>query len=162
MLNRAAFLVITGTLLWPAVAISSPTTRTISETQNIADVATVGKPHAGFRVVIAGALNGRIGAIPVHGALRAYDRSIGSNRETVRGTEFDARGSRSYVIHVHVKSHPNGRITSKGTGHWIGGTGAYAKAHGAFKTIGSGAIIKFVGTRPVGYLTIHLKGTITY
>ena len=153
MLNRAAFLAITGTLLSPAVAISSPTTRTISETQTIADVATVGKPGtAGFRVVIAGALNGRIGATPVHGALRAYDELLGSGRETVRGTEFDLRGSRSYVIHAHFTA-SNGRVLSIGTGHWIGGTGAYADARGAFKTTGRG---------PIGHLTIHLKGSITY
>jgi hypothetical protein len=159
MLNRAAFLAITGTLLWPGVAISSPRTRTISETQKVADVATVGKVGTvGRRVVVAGALNGRIGATPVHGALRAYSKVLPPGRETVRGTEFDAGGSRSYVIHVQVTG-SKGRIRTAGTGHWIGGTGVYAHARGAFKTTGRG---KIVAGAPGGYLTIHLKGSITY
>jgi hypothetical protein len=125
----------------------------ISETQKLADVATHGKlGSAGYGKLIAGTLDGRLGATPIHGALRAVSTFPGSGRETVHGTEFDAAGSRSYVIHIRIKGN-NGQIITTGTGTWTGGTGTYRHARGTFRTRGV-----VVG----GYGTIHLKGSITY
>jgi hypothetical protein len=159
MLNRAAVIATTSMLFLPASAISSPTMRKISETQKLADVATHGKPgSAGYGKLIAGTLDGKVGATAIHGALRAVSTFPGSGRETVHGTEYDADGSRSYVIHVHITG-SNGHITTTGTGTWTGGTGIYAHARGTFKTSG---IVKPSGGGPLGYATIHLKGSITY
>ena len=83
-------------------------------------------------MIKAGTLDGTIGATQIHGALRTLDKPLGPGRENVDGTEFDAGGSRSFVINLHYMI-TNGRTIETGTGRWTGGTGAYTRAHGMFK-----------------------------
>jgi hypothetical protein len=139
-----------------ASALPAPgTERPIVETEKIALVQTVGKPRpTAVRQIYAGILDGKIGARPVHGSLRAIGVSnLKDGSEIVSGTEFDSAGSRSFVIHNHITFN-NGRVTNHGTGKWTGGTGAYAHARGAFKITGGG---------PIGGVTTNtVKGHIIY
>jgi hypothetical protein len=120
------------------------TNHTISETHRYN---TIGS-HAA-----AGSVDGRIGTTRVYGAFRAHSQTTGALREIVRGTEFDARGSRSFVFQNNL-SVSNGQVTNTGTGRWTGGTGAYRHARGSFKISGSGPL--------VGVSTSHLTGSIIY
>jgi hypothetical protein len=101
----------------------------------------------------AGSVDGRIGATSVHGAFRSHSQTTGPLSEIVRGTEFDGRGSRSFVFHDNF-SVSNGQVTINATGRWTGGTGAYQHARGNFK---------ITGTNPIGGVqTSHLTGSIIY
>jgi hypothetical protein len=117
-------------------------------------IGTQGKPGtAGFRLIGVGTLTGRIGAAQIHGALRTRVKALGPGRASVEGTEFDAGGSRSFVINLHYMI-TNGRTIETGTGRWTGGTGAYTRARGRFKDSNVG---------PVGGLqTSRIKGSISY
>jgi hypothetical protein len=155
MLNRGVVIAAISALatgLWfvPDAAVGSSnsnhkvTNHKISETHKYAQIGT----HAA-----AGWVDGRIGATSVHGAFRSHSQPTGVLSEIVRGTEFDARGSRSFVFHEDL-SISNGQVTNTGTGRWTGGTGAYRHARGSFKISGSGPI--------VGVSTSHVTGSIMY
>ena len=157
MLKRKLPKVVTGVLaigVWalPATAAMARVeqSKKISETQHIATVATTGT-GASFRIISAGIFDGTIGGHPIHGALRAVSKIDSPNTSTVNGTEYDAGGSRSFVLQIHFTI-SNGQVTDDGSGKWTGGTGSYAHARGSF-TIG--------GSRPVdGASSIDLKGPI--
>jgi hypothetical protein len=112
-----------------------------------AQVRQVG-PHAA-----AGVLDGWIGTTGVPGAFRSHSQQTGASSEIVRGTEFDARGSRWFVFHNKLTV-SNGQVNDSGSGTWTGGTGAYRHARGGFKINGGGPI--------GGVQTSHLKGSISY
>ena len=120
------------------------TTHKLSETRKLINIAGTGA---------VGLVDGRIGARSVHGAFRDVGQFTNSGTEIDRGTEFDGRGSRSFVQHLDLAVN-NGRVTVTGTGTWTGGTGAYRHARGSFKLSGGGPIR--------GVLTSHLKGSISY
>ena len=80
------------------------------------------------------------------------DKLLGPGRETVDGTEFDAGGSRSFVINLHYTI-TNGRTLETGTGRWTGGTGAYTRAHGTFKVSGGGPVGGVHTVRLIGNLS---------
>jgi hypothetical protein len=136
--------------LLPAASVGSSksgrkiTNHKISETRKFARIGTEG---------VAGLVDGRIGATSVHGAFRDVGQFTSSSSEVDRGTEFDARGSRSFVQHLTVAIN-DGQVTVSGTGKWTGGTGSYRAARGSFK---------LSGRWPIGSLqTSHLKGSISY
>ena len=156
MLKRGVFVaavsaLATGLVFGSAAAVggSTPNHKTtnhkISETHKWAAIGT----HAA-----AGFVDGRIGATSVHGAFRSHSQQTGASTEIVRGTEFDARGSRSFVWHDKLSVN-NGQITLNGTGSWTGGTGAYRNARGSFK---------ISGRNPIGTAvhTSHVTGSIIY
>jgi hypothetical protein len=128
--------------------------RQISETRKVISVGTQGKPGtAGFRLIGVGTLDGRIGAAQIHGALRTRVKALGPGRVSVDGTEFDAGGSRSFVISLHYTL-TNGRTIETGTGRWTGVTGAYTRARGSFKDNDAGPVS--------GLQTSRINGTISY
>jgi hypothetical protein len=144
-----------GMGLLPAVAVgSSNTSHRISETRVLIGLGTEGKPFtSNFRNIAAGTVDGRIGATSVHGAFRDLGQFTSSSSEIDRGTEFDVRGSRSFVQHLTFAIN-NGQVALSGTGKWTGGTGSYRHARGSFKLIGGG---------PLGGVgTSHLNGSISY
>ena len=161
MSNRRSVLTTTslvtiGLSLLPAAAGGNTSAlHQISETRKIITIGTQGKPGtAGFRVIKAGTLDGTIGATQIHGALRTLDKLLGPGRETVDGTEFDAGGSRSFVINLHYMI-TNGRTIETGTGRWTGGTGAYTRAHGTFKVSGGGPVGGVHTVRLIGNLSME-------
>ena len=161
MSNRRVLLAAVSTLaigmqLVPAAAVGSPTTRhKISETHTVITIGSQGKPGTdSFRLITAGAIDGRIGATRFHGAERALVKLIGSSREIVRGTEFDLGGSRSFVLHIDATTTTNGQVIESGTGTWTGGTGSYKNARGTFRISGGGPL--------GGVHTVHIKGSIAY
>ena len=145
-----------GASFLPAAAAAPNTAHrfAVDETQNIAQVATTGKPGTtSLRLISAGAIHGTIGKQPILGALRASGEITSPTTSIVHGTEFDAGGSRLFVLHIQFTI-ANGRVTDHGSGRWARGTGSYAHAHGSFTIAGS---------RPVnGASSIHLHGTITF
>jgi hypothetical protein len=150
----------TGLWFGPAAAVggSTPNHKTtdhkLSETHHWARVGTQGKPGTDtFRLIAAGTVDGRIGATTVHGAFRSLGQLTGSGHETDHGTEFDYRGSRSFVLHIKFAT-INGQLATSETGKWTGGTGAYRHARGSFKLSGSGPI--------GGVQTSHLTGSIIF
>ena len=66
----------------------------ISETQHIAMVGSQGYGTS-FRMIYVGTIDGAIGRRPIHGARRAAVQTVRVGDEIVRGTEFDAGGTRS-------------------------------------------------------------------
>ena len=150
----------TGLWFGPAAAVGSSTpshkitSHRFSETRKFIRVGTEGKPGTdSFRLITVGLVDGRIGGTSVHGAFRDLGHLIGSGREIDQGTEFDARGSRSFVQHLRLAIR-NGQVTVSGTGRWTGGTGSYRHARGRFKLSGGG---------PLGSVgTSHLTGSIIY
>jgi hypothetical protein len=126
---------------------------TISETQNIAMVGSQGYGSS-FRMIYAGTIDGTIDGRPIHGARRVVARTVSAGDEIVRGTEFDASGTRSFVIHNHYTITPDLRSINHGSGAWTGGTGAYRFAHGSFTIVATGKV--------GGVTTIHLKGNVVY
>jgi hypothetical protein len=159
MLNRRALgwtsAVAMGVGLLPAVAVgSSNTSHRISETRVLIGLGTEGKPGtSNFRNIAAGTVDGWIGATSVHGAFRDLGQVTSSSSGIDRGTEFDVRGSRSFVQHLTFAIN-NGHVALSGTGKWTGGTGSYRHARGSFKLIGGGPL--------GGVLTSHLNGSISY
>jgi hypothetical protein len=164
-LNRGVFItaisvLATGSWFGPATAVgrSTPNHKTtnhkISETHRWVNLGTQGKPGTDtFRGFTAGLVDGRIGATSVHGAFRSLEQFTSSSTAIVGSTDFDARGSRSSLLHLKFAI-INGQITRSGTGKWTGGTGAYRHARGSFKLSGGG---------PVGGVqTSHITGSIIY
>jgi hypothetical protein len=111
MLNRrvliaavSAFAI--GVCFSPGAAVGNSSARdkrsrhTISETRKVINVGFLGKPGtSSFRAIKAGTIDGWIGKVRIHGALRAL-RKIVSSEEILQGTEFDSRGglARSWSI----------------------------------------------------------------
>lgn len=161
LIRRIALLTI-GASLIPGAA-SARSQRRITETRTITRVGAQGKPgtHT-FHDLGAGTLDGRIGGRPVHGAERTSSKIIETwvddhhhltGRELVHGTQFDARGSRSFLLHLNYTV-LNQQIILLGTGNWTGGTGSYRRARGTFRISGGGPL--------GGVHTTHLTGTISY
>jgi hypothetical protein len=126
----------------------------ISETQHIATIGSTGQGGTpAFRLINVGTIDGTVGTQPIHGAIRANGQLTGAHTSIVRGTEFDAHGSRHFVLDIRFTI-AGALITDHGTGTWSGGTGTYRNARGSF-TIN--------GTHPTnGTSTIQLRGNITY
>lgn len=160
MLNRRAVswssAVAIGVWLLPAVAVGSANSdHTTPQTRRITNH-KVSETHKFARIgtrTAAGLVDGWIGVRSVHGAFRSQSQQTGASSEIVRGTEFDARGSRSFVFHNKVEV-SNGQVNGGGSGRWTGGTGAYRHARGSF-TISGGGLIG-------GVQTSHLRGSISY
>jgi hypothetical protein len=87
--------------------------------------------------------------------VRAKATFSGPSHGTGRRIEFDQYGSRTAMLSFTVVTNPNGSKTDTGAGHWIGGTGLYRRATGAFT---------FRGTIPAGStkVTAVFKGLIVY
>src|SRR5436309_818327 len=117
MLNRRVVVGVTGAValigpsLSTAVAASHVARKhSISETQHIAMVATRGKLGTpSFRLISAGIFDGKIGPNSISGALRASSQLTTSGNSIVRGTEFEAGGSRTFVIHNSLPHRPRNR-----------------------------------------------------
>jgi hypothetical protein len=143
-----------GWLSVPAALAARPAVHRhhISETQLINMVGSTGQAGS-YRRISAGTLDGTVGGRPIRGALRAVSQYPSVGVSIIRGTEFDAAGSRSFVIENHYTL-GDGRSYTNGDGKWTGGTGAYSHAHGTFKLTGGG---------PVGQPGIdQLRGYIVY
>jgi hypothetical protein len=166
MLNRGVFMAaisVLATASWfapdAAVGGSSSNHRAmkhnISETYKFVSLGFEGKPGTDtFRQVAAGTFTGRIGARSVHGAFSDVGQFISSGSSIDRGTEYDARGSRSFVMHNSFSISSNRQVTNSSTGRWTGGTGVYRHARGSFKLSGGGPL--------GGVQTSHLTGSIIY
>jgi hypothetical protein len=166
MLNRGVFIAAVSVLAtgsWfapdPAVGGSNSnqkvTNHKISETYKFVSLGFEGKPGTDmFRQIAAGTVDGRIGARSVHGAFRDVGQFTSSHSSIDRGTEYDARGSRSFVMHNTFSISSNRQVTNNSTGRWTGGTGAYRHARGRFKLSGGGPL--------GGVQTSHLTGSIIY
>ena len=144
-----------GVWLPTAAAVGSSSVRhKISETHRVVTVGSQGKPGTdALRLITVGAIDGRIAATSFHGAERSLVELLSSGREIVHGTEFDAGGSRSFVLRIRATT-TNGQVSESGTGKWTGGTGAYKLARGTFKISGGG---------PVGGVhVLRVKGSIIY
>lgn len=161
MANRVVTTAVIGALAIAGTASATATAapqaarhHTISETQNIGMVATTGEPGTpSLRLIQAGVINGTIDAQPIHGALRATSKITSPSDSLVHGTEYDAGGSRAFVLHITFAISDQ-TVADTGTGRWVGGTGIYAHARGRFR---------INGTRPVNDAgAIELKGAITY
>ena len=159
MSKNAIAATIAATLVSGAGAVASAGARPahhfkVAETQRIAQVAIAGTPGtASARVISAGTIDGRIGRHPITGALRASGQITSATTSVVHGTEFDAGGSRSFVLHISFVI-ANGTVTDHGKGRWTGGTGRYVGARGTFTLEGS---------RPVnGASDLKLRGSISY
>lgn len=102
-----------------------------------------------------GVLDGKIGSHVVHGAVRAEATFSGPSHGTGKRIEFDQYGSRTATLSFTIVTNPNGSKTDTGGGHWVGGTGIYRGATGAFT---------FKGTIPASStkLTAAFTGTIVY
>ena len=169
MLNRGVFIaamsvLATGSWFAPDAAVGGSnsnhkvTNHRISETHRFIRIGNQGKPGTDtFRTIAAGTVDGRIGARSVHGAFRDLGQLFGSNSSSIssidRGTEYDARGSRSFMMHLNIAIN-NGQVADNGTGRWTGGTGAYRHARGSFRISGGGPL--------GGVQTSHLTGSIIY
>ena len=165
MLNRGVFIaamsvLATGSWFAPDAAVGGSnsnhkvTNHKISETHKFVRLGTEGKPGTDtFRVIAAGTVDGRIGAGSVHGAFRDVSQLTSSGSDIDRGTEYDARGSRSFVMNNNFRI-INGQVTNSATGRWTGGTGTYRDARGSFKISGGGPL--------GGVQTSHLTGSISY
>ena len=163
MLNRKLALGISSAI---AIAIAAPPAATasltrhrqhtyaISEVQHLATIGTTGKVGTrALRLVNAGTIDGTIGTTPIHGALRGNSQVTSPHTSIVRGTEFDTRGSRHFVLNIRFTI-DNGQSIDTGTGKWAGGTGAYRNARGTFK---------ISGAHPLNAAsTIQLRGSISY
>jgi hypothetical protein len=125
----------------------------ISETQHIAMVGSQGYGTS-FRMIYAGTIDGTIGGRAIHGVRSAVVQTLKVGDEIVRGTEFDASGTRSFVLHNHYTIISGARTITHGSGTWTGGTGAYRLAHGSFTVRGTAEI--------GGITTIHLNGNLVY
>jgi hypothetical protein len=126
----------------------------LSETKRLINVGSRGQPGtAAFRRIKAGTVDGKIGATRVHGAERSLVQIIDSSREIVHGTEFDGRGSRSFVLHIHYTITRAGQRSVKGTGRWTGGTGAYKRARGSFTVSGAGPLGALLPVRETGWIS---------
>jgi hypothetical protein len=161
MLNRTLAVGISSAIAIaaPSVAGASRTrhrqrTYAISEIQHLATIGTTGAAGTpALRVINAGTIDGTIGARPIHGALRADSEVTSPHTSIVHGTEFDAGGSRQFVLNIKFTI-ADGRSIDNGTGKWAGGTGTYRHAHGTFTINGS---------HPLNVAsTIKLHGSITY
>jgi hypothetical protein len=112
----------------------------ISETQLISIVGSAGRAGTpSYRAIFAGTLDGTTGGHEIHGALRAVSQYPSFGHSIIHGTEFDAGGSRSFVIKNHYTI-SNGRSFTHAVGKWTGGTGIYTHARGSFKLTGGGPI----------------------
>ena len=111
--------------------------------------------RSGDREVFAGVLDGKIGGKPVHGATRAVATFASASSGSGDRFEFDARGSRHAKLTFNVVSNGDGTITDSGSGHWVGGTGAYRGASGRFT---------FTGKAPASSptITVVFNGNIKY
>ena len=129
-------------------------TYAISEVQHLATIGTTGTAGTlAVRLINAGTIDGTIAARPIHGALRANSQVTSPHTSIVRGTEFDAGGSRHFVLNIRFTI-ADGRSIDNGTGTWTGGTGTYRNAHGSFTISGS---------HPLNAAsTIQLRGSISY
>jgi hypothetical protein len=126
----------------------------VRELHRVVTVGTRGTPHTpSFRFIVVGTIDGRIGLTHVHGAERSLLQHIGSGKEIVRGTEFDRRGSRFFVIYIN-RIIVSGQVRESGTGRWTGGTGLYKHASGIFTISARGPAL--------GVHTVRFVGAITY
>ena len=154
VLGSAAAVV--GTVAAPAIGASAraaPHTRISHALHEIeTQVELSGSGHQSINV---GVLDGKIGSHSVHGAIRATATFSGPSRGTGKRVEFDQYGSRTATLSFIIVTNPNGSKTDTGGGHWIGGTGLYRGATGAFT---------FKGTIPAGStrVTAVFNGTIVY
>jgi hypothetical protein len=126
----------------PAALAARPTVHRhrIAETQLIAMVGYTGRlGAASYRRISGGTIDGTDGGRSIHGALRAVPRYPKFGLSIIHGTEFDAEGSRSFVIVNHYTI-SNGSSYTNGDGRWVGGTGTYSHARGRFKLTGGGQI----------------------
>ncbi len=155
----AAVLIATGSIAWTAAAASHGTDHKITETERIAHVVVRHGPTPGeVHYEYAGTIDGHIGSLITHGALRgtgALNTHSGTHSgiEILRVTEFDELGSRSALIHEFFKT-SDGRSTFTGEGKWTEGTDHWSGAHGSFEVTGG---------RPVdGVAFVRVDGNINY
>jgi hypothetical protein len=101
-----------------------------------------------------GTSDGRIAGTTMHGALRAIAIFTSPSTFAAIGTLFYPAGALRYKLHGTETHNPDGSLTIKARGTFIGGTGRYGRAHGRFTAS---------GTKPAqSFETWTLIGTVTY
>jgi hypothetical protein len=132
-----------------ADAASTHHAKTIQAIQRIAILSS-----RGLKATLVGTSDSKIAGATVHGALRAVSTSAKPPKFTATGTLFYPAGTLRYTLTGTATGRPDGSVGLSGAGRFIGGTGAYAGAHGNFT--GS-------GTKPANsFETFTFKGKVSY